>query len=139
MSGDGRLYQALLKLGYRKQVQTFRKFVQGFPVSAFLIHGGHGLWAFPEGDRLVEIMRSFFPTANPALVTQAVARFLALRGEMQRDKGAGKKVSTSELIDWFRVLGRYPEEEAFARLEGKLPFAGVLLKSWEDHLRYLKS
>jgi inactive STAND len=40
LSGDGRLYQALLKLGYRKQVQTFRKFVQGFPVSAFLIHGG---------------------------------------------------------------------------------------------------
>jgi inactive STAND len=40
LSGDGRLYQALLKLGYRKQVQTFRKFVQGWPVSAFLIHGG---------------------------------------------------------------------------------------------------
>jgi hypothetical protein len=40
LSGDGRLYQALLKLGYRKQVQTFRKFVQGCPVSAFLIHGG---------------------------------------------------------------------------------------------------
>jgi MoxR-like ATPase len=95
--------------------------------------------AFPEGDRLVEIMRSLFPTASAALVTQAVARFLTLRGEMQRDKGAGKKVSTSELIDWFRVLGRYPEEEAFAQLAGRLPFAGVLLKSWEDHLRYLKS
>jgi inactive STAND len=40
LSGDGRLYQALLKLGYRQQVQTFRKFVQGYPVSAFLIHGG---------------------------------------------------------------------------------------------------
>ncbi|KAM3113484.1 hypothetical protein [Phormidesmis sp. 146-33] len=39
LSEDGRLYQALLKLGYRKQVQTFRKFVQGNPVSAFLIHG----------------------------------------------------------------------------------------------------
>jgi hypothetical protein len=36
LSGDGRLYQALLKLGYRKQVQTFRKFVQSYPVSAFL-------------------------------------------------------------------------------------------------------
>ncbi len=40
LSSDGRLYQALLKLGYRKQVQTFRKFVQRYPVAAFLIHGG---------------------------------------------------------------------------------------------------
>ncbi|MBW4523319.1 MAG: hypothetical protein KME16_27080 [Scytolyngbya sp. HA4215-MV1] len=36
---DGRLYQALLKLGYRKQVQLFRKFVEKHPVTAFLIYG----------------------------------------------------------------------------------------------------
>ena len=40
LSSDGRLYQALLKLGYRKQVQTFRKFVHSYPVAAFLIYGG---------------------------------------------------------------------------------------------------
>jgi hypothetical protein len=39
LSHDGRLYQALLKLGYRKQVQTFRKFVERYPVAAFLIYG----------------------------------------------------------------------------------------------------
>lgn len=39
LSQDGRLYQALLKLGYRKQVQVFRKFIQRHPVSTFLIHG----------------------------------------------------------------------------------------------------
>lgn len=39
VSGDGRLYQALLRLGYRKQVQLFRKFVQSYPISTFLIHG----------------------------------------------------------------------------------------------------
>jgi hypothetical protein len=61
-----------------------------------------------------------------------------LREEMRKDKGeAGKKVSTSELIDWFRVLRRYPEDEVLAKLNGKLPFAGVLLKSWDDHIRYL--
>lgn len=38
-SADGRLYQALLKLGYRKQVQMFRKFVENHPIAAFLIHG----------------------------------------------------------------------------------------------------
>ena len=49
-----------------------------------------------------------------------------------------KKVSTSELIDWFKVLRREPEDEVMAKLKGKLPYAGVLLKRWEDHLRYLK-
>jgi len=39
-SADGRLYQALLKLGYRKQVQMFRKFVENHPIAAFLIYGG---------------------------------------------------------------------------------------------------
>jgi MoxR-like ATPase len=92
---------------------------------------------FPDGVRLVQIMQALFPTTGEALVKQAVERFLTLRQAMQEDKGVGKKVSTSELIDWFRVLKRYPEEQAFSHLEGKLPFAGVLLKSWEDHLRYL--
>jgi MoxR-like ATPase len=93
---------------------------------------------FPDDGRLIQIMQALFPTVGEGLVQRAVERFLALRQEMQQDKGVGKKVSTSELIDWFRVLKRYPEEEAFAQLEGKLPFAGVLLKSWDDHLRYLK-
>jgi hypothetical protein len=38
-STDGRLHQALLKLGYRKQVQLFRKFVEKHPIAAFLIYG----------------------------------------------------------------------------------------------------
>ncbi|MGI8503056.1 MAG: hypothetical protein ACR2LR_18270 [Hassallia sp.] len=58
---------------------------------------------------------------------------------MQKDKGeAGKKVTTSELIDWLYVLRRYPQDEILAKLEGKIPFAGVLLKNWDDHKRYLK-
>jgi hypothetical protein len=39
VSQDGRLYQALLKLGYHKQVLMFRKFVQSHPIAAFLIYG----------------------------------------------------------------------------------------------------
>ncbi|HEY9626106.1 MAG TPA: MoxR family ATPase [Coleofasciculaceae cyanobacterium] len=95
---------------------------------------------FPSGDRLIQIIQSRFPKTSQKLVDQAVSRFLELRQEMRKDKGeTGKKASTSELIDWFRVLQRYPEEEALARLYGKLPFAGVLLKNWEDHIRYLRS
>jgi MoxR-like ATPase len=94
---------------------------------------------FPSPERLVKIISALFCDSSPRLVAHAVARFLQLREEMQKDKGeAGKKVSTSELIDWFRVLRRYPEDEILAKLDGKLPFAGVLLKTWDDHVRYLR-
>ncbi len=94
---------------------------------------------FPSPQRLIEIVNSHFPTSPQPLVDKAVVRFLLLREEMGKDKGeAGKKVSTSELIDWFRVLRRYPQDEVLAKLDGKLPYAGVLLKSWDDHIRYLR-
>lgn len=94
---------------------------------------------FPDHDRLVKIILSRFPSAPEELVNQAVTRFLTLREEMKRDKGeSGKKASTSELIDWFQVLQRYPKDEALGHLGGQLPFPGVLLKSWEDHIRYLR-
>ncbi|MGB6297541.1 MAG: MoxR family ATPase [Rivularia sp. (in: cyanobacteria)] len=94
---------------------------------------------FPTPERLIEIINSHFPDSQQQLVAKAVIRFLKLRDEMGKDKGeAGKKVSTSELIDWFKVLKRYPEDEVLAKLDGKLPFAGVLLKTWQDHVRYLR-
>jgi MoxR-like ATPase len=94
---------------------------------------------FPDRDRLIEIIHSRFPQTSEDLTQQAVSRFLKLRKEMRKDKGeTGKKASTSELIDWFQVLRRHPEEEALAHLGGKLPYPGVLLKSWTDHIRYLQ-
>lgn len=94
---------------------------------------------FPSRERLIQIVNALFPTSPQALVDKAIVRFLLLREEMRKDKGeAGKKVSTSELIDWFRVLRRYPQDEALAKLDGKIPYAGVLLKSWDDHMRYLR-
>jgi MoxR-like ATPase len=95
---------------------------------------------FPTDDQLIQIIHARFPSAPEALVQQAVSRFLELRETMRKRKGeGGKKASTSELIDWFQVLQRYPEEQALAQLNGKLPYPGVLLKSWEDHIHYLRS
>ncbi|MBD2560314.1 MULTISPECIES: AAA family ATPase [Nostoc] len=94
---------------------------------------------FPSPEKLIQIMNTLFPTASEVLINQAVKRFLELREDMGKTKGeAGKKVSTSELIDWFRVLQRYPQDEVMKKLNGKIPYAGVLLKSWDDHIRYLK-
>ncbi|MGC1308133.1 MAG: MoxR family ATPase [Phormidesmis sp.] len=91
---------------------------------------------FPSDERLSDIVQRFFPEASPRLIQKAIARFSALRQEMNKDK-ANKKVSTSELIDWFNILRRHPEDEVLAKLEGKLPYPGLLLKSWDDHRRYL--
>lgn len=93
---------------------------------------------FPSPERLGAIVHAHFPAAADAVVAAAVERFNTLRARMLVDKGeTGKRVSTSELIDWFRVLQRYPDDQALRQLGGELPFAGVLLKSWNDHLRYL--
>jgi len=93
---------------------------------------------FPDNERLIEIIQQFFPATSKKLTEKAVARFLQLREEIKKDKGyAGKKVSTSELIDWFNILRRHPEDQVLKKLAGKLPYPGILLKSWDDHRRYL--
>ncbi len=92
---------------------------------------------FPERDRLIEIIKAFFPTSPEELVDAIIDRFLKLREEMRKDKGdAGKKVSTSELMDWFRVLSHYPQDEVLKKLEKELLYPGVLLKNWDDYRRY---
>ncbi|MEC4815156.1 MAG: MoxR family ATPase [Scytonema sp. PMC 1069.18] len=93
---------------------------------------------FPEESELVKIINAHFPDSQPAVIGAAVRRFQLLRTQMEKDIGkTGKKVSTSELIDWFTILRRYPEDEVLKKLKGELPFAGILLKSWKDYRDYL--
>ena len=94
---------------------------------------------FPDKEQLIRIVNAHLTELPEPLVTKAVDRFLALRRQMEAEKGeTGKKVSTSELIDWCRVLGQYGRrDEVLAQLDGKLPYPSVLLKSWEDHRRFL--
>ena len=94
---------------------------------------------FPKEEQLQRIVRSRFREASELIVKEAVAKFLKLREDMKNETGrSGKNVSTSELIDWFAALEQYPEDETLSRLEGEIPFIGVLLKHWDDHIRYLR-
>ncbi len=97
---------------------------------------------FPEQARLIEIVEVHFGlNKDQELVTKAVERFKELRKSLQDELGgAGKQVSTSELIDWFKVLRSHPEDQILSQLQknDRLPFLGVLLKTWEEHERYLK-
>jgi MoxR-like ATPase len=98
---------------------------------------------FPDRDRLIEIINARFANLGSEIssdvVALAVERFLELRQQMQDKGGNNKKVSTSELIDWVKVLQQYSKDEAIEKLNGKIPFTGVLLKSLDDHIRYLGS
>jgi MoxR-like ATPase len=93
---------------------------------------------FPNNERLIQIINGHFPDSEENLVKNAVQKFQELREELQNESEFNKQVSTSELIDWFRVLRRYPNDEVLAQLNNKVPYLGVLLKNWDSHIRYLR-
>jgi len=88
-------------------------------------------------------LRFYFPISLEKLSAEAieliVTFFLELRDKMEADKRhAGKKVSTSELLDWFKVLWKHhPEDEILSKLSEKFLYPGALVKSWEDYQRYV--
>jgi MoxR-like ATPase len=90
---------------------------------------------FPDETSLRRIVKSHVKEAPDDLITAAVARFKQLRDDMQ-NRGASKRVSTSELIDWVKVLRRPNVSDPIAKLKGELPFASVLLKDWSDYQTY---
>lgn len=92
---------------------------------------------FPPAEQLIKIVQHHVPEASPRIVEAAVRRFSQLREQMIGRGDARKRVSTSELLDWFRIIRNAPEEKALKLLDGQLPFPSVLLKSWEDHRRFL--
>ncbi|MGK7892299.1 MAG: AAA family ATPase [Xenococcus sp. (in: cyanobacteria)] len=92
---------------------------------------------FPDDKHLKNIILAHFPQSPENIVESIIDHFYELRKKMLRDKaGNGKKVSTSELMDWFKVLQHYPEDEVLTKLSEKLLHPGVLLKSWEDYQKY---
>ncbi|MDJ0636254.1 MAG: MoxR family ATPase [Xenococcaceae cyanobacterium MO_188.B29] len=90
---------------------------------------------FPSDEQLKSIVNIHFPESPIDLVEAAVKRFTELRQKMQGKHD--KKVSTSELLDWFAVLREFPQDEVLKQLQGQIPFPEILLKKWEDHQRYL--
>ncbi|MBW4589198.1 MAG: MoxR family ATPase [Aetokthonos hydrillicola CCALA 1050] len=93
---------------------------------------------FPNQERLERIIKSRFEKPPKDLVDQAIERFLELRSTMEDEKeDTAKKVSTSELIDWFTVLNSYPPRQVLQKLKDeRYPFASTLLKTRQDKSEY---
>ncbi len=97
---------------------------------------------FPKKEDLIKVVQAHFDEKtlseelSEELIDKIVARFIKIRNLLENEKGyLGKKVSTSELIDWVKALRlEYKTKAKIERvLLGKtLPCSSVLLKSQDD-------
>ena len=95
---------------------------------------------FPGPALLERIVRVHLKGATDDVVDTVLSRFLTLRKKMINARNLGENVkaaSTSELIDWAKVLRTYPNDEILEQLKGKIPYSEVLVKRWQDHQRFI--
>ncbi len=87
---------------------------------------------FPERETMSQIVNVHFPDLSERLLNDALAIFYKIRGI----RGLKKRPSTSELLDWIRLLlvGKYsPNELKDMDLKENLPpLLGALLKTEQD-------
>ncbi|UYG01305.1 AAA family ATPase [Halomonas sp. GD1P12] len=87
---------------------------------------------FPDRDTLQAIVDVHFPDIAPTLVSEALNVFFELR----EAPGLKKKPSTSELVDWLKLLmsDELSREALYHRDPSKAlpPMAGALIKNEQD-------
>ena len=86
---------------------------------------------FPDQDTLRQIVEVHHPRIKPALVTEALTQFF----EVRKTPGLKKKPSTSEVLDWLKLLLVEDLDPADLKRDGKdaLPkLHGALLKNEQD-------
>ncbi|MBD9525954.1 MoxR family ATPase [Paracoccus sp. PAR01] len=86
---------------------------------------------FPDAETLKKIVDVHFPNLKPRLLDEALTQFLELR-EVQ---GLKKKPSTSELLDWLKlILAEDLSPEDLKRPAGEMlpKLHGALLKNEQD-------
>lgn len=103
---------------------------------------------FPDAPQLKEIVNHHFQRAaveiDGELLDRAVAEFLKLHQTIAAEKReGGKNVSTSELLDWCKVLAAFAMDSRYkdriANQLTRIPFPSVLLKSLDDQKRFLSN
>lgn len=82
--------------------------------------------AFPDEEKMREIVRVHFGDIDETLMQQAMKTFYDIRG--MRD--LQKKPSTSELLDWLQAL--MISGINVKKIAKEIPYAGVLLKKNQD-------
>jgi MoxR-like ATPase len=87
---------------------------------------------FPDADTMRAIVESHYPAVKPRLVDEALKSFFSLR----ETPGLKKKPTTSELLDWLKLLlNEDVSPETLREREAKKlipPLHGALLKNEQD-------
>jgi MoxR-like ATPase len=86
---------------------------------------------FPDPETMAAIVRTHFPAIKDRLLTAALAEFFAIR----ETPGLKKKPSTSEVLDWLKLILAEDLSPEDLRREGRamLPrLHGALLKNEQD-------
>ena len=87
--------------------------------------------AFPDADTMVRIIDVHFPGIKKKLVREALTRFYDIR----ETPGLKKKPSTSEVLDWLKLLVADDVEPETLRADPRSaipPLHGALLKNEQD-------
>ncbi|MEZ5039237.1 MAG: MoxR family ATPase [Saprospiraceae bacterium] len=88
---------------------------------------------FPDKAIMSKIVAANFPTLDHTLMQSALKRFYDLREAMKEDPNTEKEVSTSELIDWVKVIHHFNEKGTQQTIEGQeLTHYQTLLKTLND-------
>ena len=82
--------------------------------------------AFPDEEKMREIIRVHYGDIDQKLVDSAIEAFY----EIRKMNDLQKKPSTSELLDWIQAL--MISGVSLENLSERMPFVGVLLKKNED-------
>lgn len=86
---------------------------------------------FPDRETLQKIVEVHFPNLEQSLLEEALTQFQQLR----QLRGLKKKPSTSELLDWIKLLllsKINAEALQKARAAGQFPLVGALVKNEQD-------
>jgi MoxR-like ATPase len=85
---------------------------------------------FPDADTMRRIVAVHYPDIRQDILSAALETFFALRDA----PGLKKKPSTSEFLDWLRLLlsESIPAEAISSTNQGLPPLAGALLKNEQD-------
>jgi MoxR-like ATPase len=88
--------------------------------------------AFPERELLQQIVEVHYPNLEDKMLQNALTLF----GQLREYRGLKKRPSTSELIDWIKLLalGKITSEElgSMSLSTGLPPYSGALLKNEQD-------
>jgi MoxR-like ATPase len=92
---------------------------------------------FPSEADLLKIVKANFADFDDQILNKAIEKFEILRGRMQGNNNAEKRVSTSELIDWIFLIQHF--KLPISAFEGdEYPMYQALLKSRNDEITFKK-